>query len=107
MGIQVFKGQTTNISTDQIVVKAPSILQVIISGVLDGADVCTNEVDLEGNEAPMKPLSWRSSLADTLAAPPLADGGVDLINISMIKFSIVNAGAGTNINLSYSLSNST
>ena len=101
MGQIVFTAQTTDIESDEFVIAGPAIVEVLISGVLDGADVRTLVLDEHNNAAPVKPLSWRSSLGDTLAAPPLADGGVDIINTNRIKFDIVGAGAGTNINLSF------
>jgi hypothetical protein len=101
MGTVVFKGQTTDIESKVYVVADNEPLQVQISGVLDGADVRTLVLDEVGNAGVIKPLSWRASESDSLPAPPLGDGGLDIINSSRIKFDIINAGALTDINLSF------
>lgn len=99
-GATVFKNQKVN-AVKEYDLNTPSMVQVLISGVLDGADVRTSVVDIIGNEAIIYPLSWQASKADTLAAPPLGDGGIDMVHTSKLKFSIVNAGASTDITLSY------
>lgn len=99
-GATVFKNQKVNV-VKEYNLDAPSIVQVLISGVLDGADVRTSVVDTIGNEVIIYPLSWQTSKADTLDAPPLGAGGDSIIHTGKLKFSIVNAGASTDITLSY------
>ena len=78
-------------------------LQVDILGTLDGADVITwyqvyhDPIKAQGDYAPIKTCSWRTSLGDTIADE--ADVGVDYIIKSKVQFEIKNAGAGTQITL--------
>jgi len=100
---RIFDGQTTDVESEIFNIPGPDTpVQVLISGVLDGADVRTCVLDEKNNSGPIKPLSWRTSEGDTLPAPPLADGGLDTLGNCRIQFSIVNAGENTNINLSFS-----
>lgn len=101
MGATVFENQKVN-AVKEYVLNAPSTVQVLISGVLDGADVRTSLITTDGNEVIIFPLSWQASEADVLSAPPLAGGGIDTVLRGKLKFSIVNAGAATDISLSYS-----
>jgi hypothetical protein len=93
----IFSNQNTDIVVAPFNIKG--LLQVNISGVLDGADVITYYIGAGGVKTPIATCSWRPSLGDTLTG---ADGGQQTIQgLTEIGFEIQNSGALTDINLDF------
>lgn len=98
---QIFKNQKTNVESEIFVIPGAALIEVLVSGVLDGADVRTLLLNDDGNAIVLNNLSMLTSEGDVLPAPPLGDGGIETILTSRVKFDIINAGASTNISLSF------
>lgn len=74
-------------------------LRTEIFGVLDGADVSAwLKVSPKAQAAIVAKCSWRTSAQDTLTNADL--GGQTNLGPGSVFFTITNAGASTNINLS-------
>lgn len=96
MSIEIFENATANAAkTGQLINNG--MLQVDIAGVLDGADVITYIKDTFGNLIVVRDCSWMTSRGDTLDA---SDGAIKYLEKRQMQFSIVNAGASTDISLS-------
>jgi hypothetical protein len=93
----VFTNQAANTDTGAQYL-ANGLLQVDVAGTLGGADVITYIVGANFVETTIATCSWRTSASETLNT---ADAGQQVLNNRLIGFKIVNAGAGTNINLQF------
>ena len=101
MADKIFASQTTDIDVNTIngkKIHANGTLQVDIAGVLDGANVITYYEEIAAAKAPIFPCSWYASDGEISNG---ADGGLQDINNRAIGFKIENAGALTNISLSF------
>jgi hypothetical protein len=96
MSQEIFKNATAN-DVVNAKISGNGIIQVDISGVLDGADVLTSILDNEGVPIIVRDCSWMSSKGDVLDT---SDGATKYIQQRKLRFSIVNAGASTDINFS-------
>jgi len=96
MSVEIFENETAN-AVKTGLLKGNGILQVDISGVLDGADVITYIKDTFGNLIVVRDCSWMSSKGDTLDS---GDGALKFLEMREVQFSIINAGASTDISLS-------
>lgn len=96
MSLKIFKNETSNLIINAKV-SNNGIIQVDISGVLDGADVLTSFLDNEDIPIIVRDCSWMTSKGDTLDT---SDGATKYIQMRKLRFSIVNAGASTDINFS-------
>lgn len=95
MALDIFQNQTTDADVEAKV-SDNGIIQVDISGVLDGADVITSYLNDDDVVTIVRDCSWMSSKSDVLDN---SDGSTKYIQKRNLKFSIVNAGASTNISL--------
>ena len=99
MSTTIYKDKIANDSKD-IRVTDNGIMQIDISGVLDGADVATYILDSDGNAILVRDFSWMTSKGDALTAE--GDGAVKYLQQRVMRFVITNAGGSTNIDLSIS-----
>lgn len=98
---QVFKNKKVNVESEIFVIPGVALIEVLISGVLDGADVRTLLLNSDNSITVLRNLSVRTSEGESLPAPPLGDGGIETILTSRVMFDIINAGASTDISLSF------
>ena len=96
MAVEIFRNQTTNDSVD-VSVTDNGIIQIDISGVLDGADIITSYLDDADNVIFVRDCSWMTSKGDIIEDG--ADGATKYIQKRSMRFTLVNAGASTDINL--------
>jgi hypothetical protein len=96
----IFENQTSNIITEPF--KFSGRCRIGISGVLDGADVITLVDAPNGEFAPVRFASWLSSEGDTFLPGFNADIGIgEIVEGTLVKFQIKNAGASTDISLTF------
>jgi len=101
MAKSIFVNQTTDADislVDGKEIRVCGTLQVDIAGVLDGANVITYWEEIPGAKAPIYPCTWYAADGEI---PNGADGGIQDINNRAIGFKIENAGALTDISLSF------
>lgn len=98
MSLEIFKNQTINASIN-VRGRHDGILQVDISGVLDGADVVTYILDNESVPIVVRDCSWLSSEEDLLNN---GDASIKYLQNRILRFTVENAGASTDINFSIS-----
>lgn len=100
MAREIFKNQIGNATVNAIITNNCDI-QVDISGVLDGADMITYVLNDEDIPIPVGDCSWMSSNGDTLT---IGEAGIKYIHMRKLRFSIVNAGASTDLSVYVSCS---
>ncbi len=96
MALEIFKDQETDATVD-VKVENDGILQVDISGVLEGADLLTTFINDEDGEVIVRDCSWMTSKGDILEG---ADGATKYIQKRNLRFILINSTASTSISVS-------
>lgn len=96
MSLEIFKDQQPDATVDVKVVN-DGIIQVDISGVLEGADFLTTYINDEGGEVIVRDCSWMTSKEDILEG---ADGATKYIQKRNLRFILKNTTPSTSISVS-------
>lgn len=96
MALEIFKDQQPDATVNAKVIN-DGIIQVDISGVLEGADLRTYFINDEGGEVLVRDCSWMTSKGDVLEG---ADGATKYIQKRNLRFILVNTTASTSISVS-------
>lgn len=96
MATEIFKNQQPD-ATVNAKVPSDGIIQVDISGELEGADLITSFIDDNGSEIIVRDCSWMTSKGDILEG---ADAATKYIQKRNLRFILTNADPSTNISVS-------